>query len=481
MGTPAGGRRLYWRLAIALLAAAGVYGWYVTTQYGRLNDRNQRELANATTELKRTIENAVETVTRFNPTSMPDAWALCKFDTDQPYLALVPPNTCEKFKGPFEGVEPTATARLGIKAIAAEPKQTISFVFRTDAVLRELSFPESFGLIFIAKDDGSVLYREAPSKRTWLRHLRWGEQQFRDSGANHYGSLNLAQLGDVFGDDATSGWPRLRSISGRATLRLGGQFHEVYFEPLVLESGETLNLVIGGAVLTQELVRQALAVDSYFLGALIVLLLLAVLGFPFVKLVSLDAHERFRLRDVTLLYLSTAALLALFTFAAQALDGYVRWHSEADEGLRLLAHQFKQDFIREVGAIRRQIYDYDQQVSEATEAKVWERPPSTDWYRSPNHPGNSDGEFRLKTPDEGVHIEQVSWIGPDGRQIWKITADAIAAKNDVSGRVLLSVGAGRPSVRGRHDRHAFLRGPKSSRNGRQVLRVRGDPRAGEAG
>ena len=63
MGTSSRSAPLYWRLAIGLLAAAGAYAWFVSAQYGRLNDLNQRELANAAAELKRTLENAVETVT----------------------------------------------------------------------------------------------------------------------------------------------------------------------------------------------------------------------------------------------------------------------------------------------------------------------------------------------------------------------------------------------------------------------------------
>ena len=220
-------------------------------------------------------------------------------------------------------------------------------------------------------------------------------------------------------------------MSGRTSLRLGGTFHEVYLEPLVLENGQKLNLVIGGAVKTDLLVRQALAVDSYFLAALVFLLLLALLGFPFVKLLSLDAHERFTLRDVTLLYLSTAALLALFTFATQAFDGYLRWHRVADSGLQQLAYRFEEDFIREVTAIHKQIDAYDKQLTARTDDPIDDLPPSTDWYSA----DNPDKELRLELPDESVHIEQVSWIGPNGRQIWKITADSIAAKNDVSTRV----------------------------------------------
>ena len=190
-----------------------------------------------------------------------------------------------------------------------------------------------------------------------------GEQQFRDSGASQSGTLKLERLADVFGDDKASGWPRLRSMSGRASLRLAGQSHEIYLEPLVLENGKKVSLVLGGAVPTEALVRQALAVDSYFLATLVFLLLAVALGVGFVKLMSLDPRERFRLRDVMALYLSTAALLALVTFAIQGLDAYIRWHHVADEGLRKLSCQFEQAYLEEIAKIQRQVDSFDEQLA----------------------------------------------------------------------------------------------------------------------
>src|SRR5215207_4111778 len=115
MGRSSDRRRLYWRLSIALLAAAGAYAWFVTAQYARLNDLNQRELANAAAELKRTLENAVETVTRFTPPVKGESRALCKFDADQPYLTLDPLISCAQATGRLEGAKPTIGAPLGIE------------------------------------------------------------------------------------------------------------------------------------------------------------------------------------------------------------------------------------------------------------------------------------------------------------------------------------------------------------------------------
>ena len=110
---------------------------------------------------------------------------MCKFDDDQSYLSLGP-ETCEGNPGKL--LEAEVTAALTIKAKAsnqskAKPdakryKNEVTFEFQTGAVLRELPFPESFGLIFVADQNGQVLYQDAPSTQTWLNQLRWESAGF---------------------------------------------------------------------------------------------------------------------------------------------------------------------------------------------------------------------------------------------------------------------------------------------------------------
>ena len=49
-----------------------VYAWWVSAQYSRLNDLNQLELQDAGAELKRVIENAVDTIATFKPATGTD-------------------------------------------------------------------------------------------------------------------------------------------------------------------------------------------------------------------------------------------------------------------------------------------------------------------------------------------------------------------------------------------------------------------------
>jgi len=170
------GRASYRWLTITLLVAAGVYAWYASAQYGRLNDLNQRQLSNAGAELKAALDTAVETATRFNAKraawqdsrtskstrSKPggDEPKLCDFDDNQPYLEL---DACARGVSPVPNrttwrsltvVQPFTSPMLGIKVTDANKQGGFDYRFRADKVLRELAFPDSFALIVVSTDGG---------------------------------------------------------------------------------------------------------------------------------------------------------------------------------------------------------------------------------------------------------------------------------------------------------------------------------------
>lgn len=426
------GRASYRWLTITLVAAAGVYAWYALSQYFRLNDLNQRQLSNAGAELKTALENAAVTVEQFNRKWNEAADAgkeqprVCDFVASQPYLAL---RGCEPGSSPavqwqkFTQVAVVSDSILAIKVSGQDKTSSQTLRYLTDRLLQELAFPDSFAVIFIAKDDGTVLFQEAPTRRRWLRHLRWGEQRFRDTHADRPPTLQVHNLQQVVGGDPA--WHKLRAVSSRTTAELGGTDHQLYLQPLVLEGEQPLKLIIGGAVPRAAVVRDALVLGTPFLGVLVFLLLLGLLGFPFVKLAWLDVHERFTLRDIQLLYVSTGALLVLFTCGSLAADGYVRWHQEADRGLGPLAEDLENRFLQEVKAIRDQLTEYDATVAQ------WnvkcDKPVHTNWFQARRKDG-------LDWPP-AVHLKTVAWIESGGWQIWKTTGDAVPGKLWVGNRV----------------------------------------------
>lgn len=414
---------------IVLTVLLAIYVAYVFIQYGQLNDLNQRELANAAAELNSSIENALVTVTNARDQSRaPQANESreCLFDKDQPYLEFFP--DCKRaadaqfLQTPDSGMEkPTG--------LAIAKKGTVEIRFRADVLLRELSFPESFRLLLLVDDKGLVLYQDEPARRSWRHWLRWGEQRFTDSAADKSGGMRIQNLAEALPEGKDAEWKKLRSTSARSTLTLGGDWYQVYSQPVTLAGGY---MTLVGAVPTGQLVQQALAVDTHFFAMLVFLLLLGVSGIPFVKLIALDKHERFRLRDAYLLYLSTGALLALLTFVAVGVDAYLRWRAVADKGFISLASGIKDSFQREVGALRDQLVDYDRKVSALPPRDCSTWTPTINWYTTEA----AHSEFNLPLPGNGrnIQLETVAWVSPGGKQVWKVTADKSTSKLSVGQR-----------------------------------------------
>ena len=317
---------------------------------------------------------------------------------------------------------------LAIEALGTttdgKPKP-VRFKFRTDLLLKELQATEAFSILFLSDPDGKVLYQEAPSQRRWLRFLRWGEQEFRDANASGPGSVQLRDLPGVLGTDGKAAWLSMRAASSRSSVRLGGEMQQTYLQPVGLSGSDNPELVLGGFVPTQNLLREALALDSYFLSALLFLMLLGTLGFPFIKLLVLNPHERFRQRDVYLLYLSSGALLSLLTLLVLSWDGYLRWAQVADTGLRDLASSIQQTVRREVTQARDQLAVYDE-LAMTSPSACTNGPVHRDWFRDPAPV--------LPFPKAPIYVEQGAWVDPTGKQVWKVTARRAVGLTSVAPR-----------------------------------------------
>ena len=429
---PRGSPSYRW-LTVVVVVAAGVYAWYAFSQYDRLNQLNHRQLSNAGSELTLAINQALVTVEGFNAKWRSASAAarprVCSFVNGQPYLEL---DGCDAGSSPervewdlFTSVRADAGTTLGISVTGQTAERRFSY--RTDKVLQELAFSDSFSLIFVANDKGVVVAQDTPARRQWLRHLRWGEQAFRDSHLDRPPALQIHNIEQLVG--GAEAWQQLRSVTSRTTVSLGGVAHELYLQPLVLDDSGAAELIIGGAVPRVDIVRDALALGTSMVGVMSVVVLFGVLGFPFVKLAVLDRHERFRRRDIVLLYASSGALLVLFTCASLALDGYVRWHVEADRGLETFARQLEGRFVEEVTAIRDQMAEYDEHVSGWPQRDCTRWPVRANWYAQ-----EAEAAEGLAWPP-GVHLRTVAWIEPGGWQLWKSTADPVPGRTFVGQRL----------------------------------------------
>ena len=256
--------------------------------------------------------------------------------------------------------------------------QLCRFRFNAELFFRELAFPDTFELIFVADSKGTVLFEDTPGRRRWRQWLRRSERVYRDSSADITPSIHLLNISDALKSGTSPGWSALSATSARTTLQLAGDSYQVYLQPAVTQ-GEPL--IVGAAVRRSAVVRDALVVDFSFVAVLVFLVILSVFGLPFVKLASLDRRERFRLWDVTWLYLSTILLVALLTVAVWGLDGYWRWNEVADRGLEQLAATLERNFASEVQAVRNQLDEYQSSVEKDSQRTTLRRPARSGQFR----------------------------------------------------------------------------------------------------
>ena len=152
---------------------------------------------------------------------------------------------------------------------------------------------------------------------------------------------------------------------------------------------------------------------------LVFLALLALLGFPFIKLATIGAHERLRMRDVRWLYVSCAALVVVGTFAVLAADSYQRWKQLAITGWSSwpkIATSYEGDRRRQVGACQSTIA---RRHGSCPGPKCTPMDVVTDWFDNRLTRRRNSGlpERRASTSIRSA------WVHPCGRQIWKITSD----------------------------------------------------------
>jgi hypothetical protein len=445
------GRPSYRWFAIALIVASAFYGWYVMVEYERVNELNERQLANTAADLKATLDTAMETVIRFNAKSKDSQAAarsdaagtadqsahspLCDFDASQPYLDVAACLPLES-QPPWDdsAIHAVATPALGIDTERATERSDPLFHVRADILFKELASVDAFELIFVANEDGDVLAQDAPAGRRWIRYLRWAEQTSRDAKADRSPTIRMQNVQEVVG--GKDAWKHLRTVSSRTSVQLGGSSHQLYLQPVGLNITGWEHLAVGAVMPTSGIVREALAVDADLLALLLFVVLIGLLGFPFVKLAVIHRHERFGMRDVTRLYLSTGALLVLLTCGSFALDGYRRWHAEADDGLKQWAAYLDDSLTRELRDIRQHLVDYDRllqnKLSGAVNACGTER---NQWFsETPEATIPPERVWWPPRPPGSIYLRQVGWIRPDGQQEWKATADSIPGLMQLSQR-----------------------------------------------
>jgi len=376
-----------------VLAPLAAYALFVMQQFQELEEQHQRELGHSAQVLEDTVDNAIANVSNLTG----DPGFLCQFVREQPYLDLDAP--CATVVVPPKGPRPKLEALAGGLGIVRGAARELVFRFRVETLFQELPFPEAFHTVALIDGNGRVLLSVQGQQPLWLRKLRWAEEAFREPAFSDTPPLFLVDLKSVMtAGNVKPGFDDLRGGVSRFRAPIGGRAYQVYLQPLRFQEAQqeaAADLMLAGFVPSAGLLRESLAFDTYLVAILLLLLVGLCLSYPFVKLWALHARERFRIRDVLGLYLSTGALVALCTTVFTSLDGYRRYTQLTGNALYRLNAQLSHNVLDELRAARRQLAAYDR--------------------------CSANLDLRNTQPAERVNVEQVAWTNAAGLQLLKAT------------------------------------------------------------
>jgi hypothetical protein len=389
-------------ILLVLLLPVGLFAWHVLVQWDRLNNYHQRELGHAAATLE-----AVAATARVNVENIGDRKP-GEFVADQPYLRLA-----GKDAGDSE-------LRLG--------NGGSQFAIDVAKVLREVPFPESFDTLLVVNGSGKVVERITHDE--WERDLGWTERSLHPLVDTADDGLRINHLGEAL---AASQPPvelsKLRGSTASMRVTLGGRLFRLFLQPLKLSNGsagppQAQHWMLAGLAPYAELQQRSYSMDTYLVAALVVFVLFAALGFPFLKLWFLDKRERFNVFDAYWLYCSTGALASLFTVLVLAGDSYREFSRQGDARLVEMASRLNRNLSREIGAALAQLDDFEKKYGD----ELCLKEPGLLDRREPK-------DCRpLPPPQKLMNIDQIAWIGADGRQIRKTAVSTPSELLDVRKR-----------------------------------------------
>ena len=412
---PAGDKSSTWSkrtvvpgVALVALLLILLFAWHAYERWEELNRYHQRQLARAAELLESVAVNAATTVKN-----------ACQHDVasflkEQPYLADIEANELRP--------------RLSLKYDESASEKELALSIRR--VLQETPHPDSFEHIMLADGEGRVVRQF--SRGEWTPPL-----------------LVVDLAATLKSIDPPVDFVALHGSSSRAEVVLGGERFQLYTQPVRVNPLVQMDCVSpaesGGLTLGEarewtlvalapypELQRRSFSFETYMIGAMTLLPLIAVLGWPFVKLGALGPGERFGYRDVALLYLSTSALVSLLTVLALAGDSYRHFSDRGDERLVELSTRINEKLKLELSQAVAQLDEYDRQFFDAEGRGPCERQPCLLDPECAAPPEN--GCRRLEAPQSYKNVDQVAWLDENGMQTHKTSVPRPFRPLDVSER-----------------------------------------------
>jgi hypothetical protein len=240
---------------------------------------------------------------------------------------------------------------------------TVGIKVNLEKILRGLPLDREFDHLFVADENEDVILHYEPP---WFGKIRSG--------------LRIHNLGQLLPREQADRSDRDESITEAAGIRRLGEAlfgaeevrneeYRFYSQPLQLELYQQDGLApvvktwkLYGLVPIDRTLRQAAGIAPAIVLGLILVLIVAVLAIPFLKLAFMDRRERFRHWDAYLLALGTFCVLQLCGIILVALDANLHLREQAEESLERLADSVDGALESSLRSLREQLQHYDTQL-----------------------------------------------------------------------------------------------------------------------
>ncbi len=374
------------------------------------------DLSNWETELRKKLTEQGPDPSSAEEVRRPDVQVTTGFFIDEFDLLL---GAQVKFSAsPFEGEpKPPKTSRFAFRVLVGE-------------LFDRLYFGDVFDTLVLADAGGKVVLERSNQPR----------------GEDH-GGLRLTSIDRLVvegfatatkKDPEKAAYEQLVSTSLAFNVELVDEDFRLLCQPVSLnhfadqqafeepsDGAQAVDWALCGLVASDRVLRRALGVAPNLALGLFLLLILGVLTWPLIKLFFMDRHERLKLVDAYLLWLSTFVLLVLTPILLYDADSYRELRSRFETSLETLAADVEGNFLRELSCLRGQLGSYDRALCDDSE-----RPPDgseivdllvLDPEQQKSSPGSGDEQSpELKLPKvEYPYFTSVFWMDEGGMQFAK--------------------------------------------------------------
>jgi hypothetical protein len=422
-------RRLGGLFALILIPAS-IYAAYVLGQIEYIRRHDLRSLENASHAAATLLETTLTNVGNL----VEEPIGACSTFQRLPLAVLVTPE-CGKLKELAPEAKKglhleTSTGRVAIVgarlADGAPPELRVEIPLAK--FLEQIPFGDAFDQMFVVDNAGALIgYSISPQR---------GSPMLPPRGTVKSSALpvRVLDIGKLKFPGSTKDLPLTIKEIGDATLvqkvELGGTRYTLMCQPWRVNGGSAQTWRLCGLVDGQRSFRQALEVAPQVVMVLLVLLTLALVSWPILKILSLAPRERIGFADLYLMLLASMALVMIFAVAAVDIGTYAQLREKSRVRLGTLAAQIEGNLRAEFTQMYEQLRRYDAAVAQDAElradlSKGLSRlvgcmllPPG---QRRPNDTCQGSG-VALAVPTRYEPLDSVFWMRPcDGMQVIKGT------------------------------------------------------------